>query len=154
LKVLVLHGPNLNLLGQRDPTHYGRVTLSEIEGRLAEVAEAAGAQLESRQSNHEGELVGWLQAAAFGDAGERRQGVVMNPGGYGHTSVALRDAVDAVVAAGVPVVEVHLSNVHGREPFRERLLTGAVASGIVSGLGPLSYELGLRAAIALAQRST
>jgi len=156
LKVLVLHGPNLDLLGRRDPAHYGQETLSAIDGRLAEVARARGAEVVSRQSNREGELIEALHDAAFGGegGGPTVDAVVLNPGGYAHTSVALRDAVEACVASGTPVVEVHLSNVHAREPFRQRLLTGSAASGVVTGLGPLSYETGLTAALALADPST
>lgn len=148
VRVLLLHGPNLNLLGARDETHYGTQTLAQIDARMKARAEASGATLDARQSNDEGELVGWVQAAAFcADVDERFDAVVLNPGGYAHTSVALRDAVEAAVHRGVVVIEVHLSNVHGREPFREHLVTGAVADGIISGLGRLSYELGLDAAL-------
>ena len=153
MKVLVLHGPNLNLLGKRDPRHYGSSSLGEIDARLSRSSGELGATLESRQTNSEGELVSWLQQAAFGGPTERFSAVVLNPGAYAHTSLALADAIEEVVREGVPVIEVHLSNVHGREPARERLLTAKAASGVVSGLGPLSYDLGLRAAVAMAQRN-
>ena len=143
MKVLVLHGPNLNLLGRRDPEHYGGENLDVLERRLEEVARALGARVEFRQSNSEGELVSWIQESDH-DA------VVLNPGGYAHTSVAIRDAIEIRTRGGTPVVEVHLSNVHAREPFRQRLITAATASGVVTGLGGLSYELGLTAAVRLA----
>ena len=152
----MLHGPNLDLLGRRDPAHYGRETLDQIDGHLAEVARTRGAEVDSRQSNREGELIEALHQAAFGGegGGPTVAAVVLNPGGYAHTSVALRDAVEAAVASGLPVVEVHLSNVHAREPFRQRLLTGSAASGVVTGLGALSYETGLMAALTLADKPT
>ena len=143
MKVLVLHGPNLNLLGRRDPEHYGAETLEDLERRLEETARALGASVEFRQSNSEGELVSWVQSS-------EHDALVVNPGGYGHTSVALRDAIEIRTRGGTPVVEVHLSNVHDREDFRQRLLTAGRASGVVTGLGGLSYELGLTAAVRLA----
>lgn len=146
--ILVLHGPNLDLLGTRDPSHYGHESLGEIDARLTRAAKARGVSVVCVQSNKEGELIDALHQA-MGEGGAPYQAVVLNPGGYAHTSVALRDAVEAAVRAGTPVVEVHLSNVHAREPFRHRLLTGEVASGVVTGLGGLSYELGLDAAIRL-----
>ncbi len=151
MKLLVLHGPNLNLLGHRDVANYGKATLQEIDARLLDSAKRHGATLESRQSNCEGELISWIQQAAFGEDKQRMAGVLLNPGAYAHTSLALADAIEDVVRQGVPVIEVHLSNVHGREPTRERLLTAKAASGVVSGLGPLSYDLGFEAVMALAR---
>ena len=137
MKVLVLHGPNLNLLGQREPELYGHVTLADIDAGLAELAHAEGAQLETLQSNHEGELIDRIQAAR-GSA----DAIIINPGGFTHTSVALRDAL---IASDLPVVEVHLSNVHAREEFRHRSLVSDVALGVICGLGPIGYQLALRA---------
>lgn len=138
-RILVLHGPNLNLLGSREPDIYGRATLAEIDAALTARAEAAGVDVECHQSNHEGALIDLLHGAMG-----RCQGVVLNPGGYTHTSVALRDAVAAI---GVPVVEAHLSNTEAREPFRRRSLVGAVCLGRVMGFGPRSYFLALDALI-------
>ena len=138
-RILVIHGPNLNLLGTRDPSLYGSDTLAQIDERLRLRAAARGAELEARQSNLEGEIVTWIQQAAGSfDA------IVINPGGYSHTSVAIRDALEA---CGVPAVEVHLSNIHAREAFRHTSLTAARCIGLVSGFGPRSYELGLDAAL-------
>ena len=140
--ILILHGPNLNLLGEREPEIYGHTTLAEIDRQLAALAGEIGVQVESFQSNHEGELVDRIQAARG-----RIGAIVVNAGGYTHTSVALRDAL---AASGVPVVEVHLSNVHRREPFRHHSLIAGVASGQILGFGVDSYLLGLRAAANLA----
>lgn len=135
MRILVLHGPNLNLLGTREPALYGHTTLDEINRRLAEVAAAEGASLEFFQSNHEGALID-----AIHDAIQRHfDGILINPGGYGHTSVALRDAL----AAGPPAVEVHLSNTQAREPFRHASLLAPVCAGGVFGFGAESYRLGL-----------
>jgi 3-dehydroquinate dehydratase II len=135
-RVLVIHGPNLNLLGTREPEVYGTVTLSDINVSLARLAEGAGVDLESFQSNHEGALIERVHAA-------REQGVgaiIINPAAYTHTSVALRDALAAVA---IPFVEVHLSNVHAREPFRHRSYFSDLAVGVICGLGPEGYRLAL-----------
>jgi len=142
--ILVLHGPNLNLLGEREPEIYGRTTLAEIDQQLAALAPELGVAVESFQSNHEGALIDRIQAVRG-----RIGAIVINAGGYTHTSVALRDAL---AAAGVPVVEVHLSNIHRRESFRRRSLIAGVATGQVLGFGVDSYLLGLRAAVNLAAR--
>jgi 3-dehydroquinate dehydratase-2 len=138
-RVLVLHGPNLNLLGTREPTIYGDDSLDAVDTRLAAVAAELGAAVECRQSNVEGQLIDWLHEAM-----NDFDGIVINPGGYTHTSVALRDAISAV---GLPCVEVHLSNVHAREEFRRRSLVAPVCIGAIAGFGPASYALGLRAVI-------
>ena len=136
----VLNGPNLNLLGTREPSTYGTAGLAEIEAGLQAVAGAHGVTLHCRQSNHEGDLVTWIQEA--GGAGEP---VILNAGAYTHTSIALRDAI---AGAGTEVVEVHLSNVHAREGFRHRSVIAAVAKGVIAGFGPLSYQLALQALLA------
>ena len=140
MRVLVIHGPNLNLLGTRDPAVYGTTTLDEINAELDKRAAARGASVACVQSNLEGEIVTHIQDAAI-----RYDAVVLNPGGYSHTSVAIRDAIDAI---GVPTVEVHLSNIHAREAFRHQSLTAACCIGQISGFGPQSYYLGLDAALA------
>jgi 3-dehydroquinate dehydratase-2 len=138
--VLFLHGPNLNLLGSREPALYGRETLADINARLAELATRHGAGFEAFQSNHEGALIERVHAA-------RHQGftfIVINPGGLTHTSVALRDALSAVA---IPFIEVHLSNVHAREPFRRHSYFSDVAVGSIVGLGSRGYELALAYAL-------
>ena len=137
IAVYVLNGPNLNLLGRREPQVYGSATLDEIERRLREQAGAAGVELSFEQSNHEGELVGWIQ-----EAGARGAGVVLNAGAYTHTSVALRDAI---AGSGAAAVEVHISNVYAREPFRHHSMLAPVCVGVICGFGIVSYHLGLDA---------
>ena len=139
LHILVLHGPNLNLLGTREPTVYGQVTLAEINDMLMGLGKELGVSVETRQSNIEGELVTWIQQAP-----SQFQGLVFNPAAYTHTSIALRDAVTGV---GLPMVEVHLSNIHRRESFRRRSYLASVSLGQISGFGPQSYSLGLRALV-------
>ena len=139
MRVLVINGPNLNLLGAREPGIYGTMTLRELEEEVRRVAETRGVEVQFVQSNHEGVLIDRLhQASDWADA------VLLNAGGLTHTSVSLRDAV---VAVGVPVIEIHLSNVQGRERFRHRSLIAPVAVGQITGFGPFSYLLGLEAAI-------
>ncbi len=140
--IFVLNGPNLNLLGTREPEVYGTETLDDIAASLSKRAEELSVKLDIRQSNHEGHLIDWLHEAR--DAGAKA--VLLNPGGYTHTSVALRDAV---AATGVPVIEVHLSNPQARESFRRRSLIAGVARGSISGFGALSYALALDAAARL-----
>lgn len=140
-KILVIHGPNLGLLGTREPQVYGRTTLGQINQRLKKLAAARRARLTVKQSNHEGEIVDLI-----GKARGRYDGLLINPAAYTHTSVAIRDAV---AAAGVLTVEVHLSNIYSREEFRHKSLISPVAKGTVMGFGPASYELGLAALLDL-----
>ena len=133
----VLHGPNLDRLGRREPAVYGRQTLAEVDEACAEVTHGLGFAVVCRQSAHEGELIGWLHEAANRGA----VGIVLNPGGYTHTSVALRDAIASI---DTPVVEVHLSNVHARETFRHVTITGGACAGTIAGLGVEGYRAALR----------
>ncbi len=139
-KILVLHGPNLNLLGTREPEIYGRATLAEIDSELAARATEGGHSVESFQSNAEHELIGRVQRTRTDGTGF----ILINPAALTHTSIALRDALAAV---GVPFIEVHLSNVHAREPFRHHSYLSDLAVGVVCGLGPLGYSLALTAAM-------
>lgn len=139
-KILLLHGPNLNMLGRREPEHYGRTGLDAIDARVAELAAAYGHTLESFQSNAEHELVERVQAAA----GEAVDFIIVNPAAFTHTSVALRDAF---LASGIPFIEVHLSNIHRREAFRHHSYFSDIAVGVIAGLGPQGYELAFHAAI-------
>jgi 3-dehydroquinate dehydratase II len=139
MRVLFLNGPNLNLLGHREPEVYGKTTLADIEARVRGRANSLGATVEFRQSNAEGELVNWIQ-----EAKNNFDAIVINAAAYTHTSVALRDAICAV---GVPTIEIHLSNIHAREEFRHRSLIAAVCKGQIAGFGPNSYILGLEAAV-------
>src|SRR5689334_22255437 len=138
MKILFLNGPNLNLLGQREPETYGKLTLADIESKVRERASRLNVEVDFRQSNLEGELVGWIQQAKG-----RVDAIVVNAAAYTHTSIALRDAI---VATGIPAVEIHLSNIHAREEFRHRSLIAAVCRGQISGFGWNSYILGLEAA--------
>ncbi len=144
-RILVLNGPNLNLLGSREPEIYGRETLADIEAACRRLAETRGATIEFRQTNAEGELVDWVQKAH-----ETADALLVNAGAYTHTSVAL---LDALLACGLPVVEVHLSNIHRREPFRETSYVSKAASGIVMGLGGKGYELAVDAALHLLSKT-
>jgi 3-dehydroquinate dehydratase-2 len=140
--VYVLNGPNLNLLGLREPEIYGADTLDDIADRLEDRAKGLGLGIDIRQSNHEGHLIDWLHEANAQEA----KAVILNPGGFTHTSVALHDAVKAI---SVPVIEVHLSNPAKREPFRHRSFVGSAAKGTIAGFGALGYELALDAAARL-----
>jgi 3-dehydroquinate dehydratase II len=139
MKILFLNGPNLNLLGQREPSVYGRVSLSDIETKVREQASKLRAEIDFRQSNQEGELVAWIQEAkGIFDV------IVLNAAAYTHTSIALRDAISAV---GVPTIEIHLSNIHAREEFRQKSLIASVCLGQITGFGMNSYVLALEAAV-------
>ena len=137
--ILILHGPNLNLLGTREKSMYGSMSLKEINATIEELAREEGVRVDIRQSNVEGELVTWIQ-----DAKSRFDAIIINPAGYTHTSVAIRDAI---VAVEIPTVEVHLTNIYKREPFRHRSYIAGVAVGQISGFGPTGYLLGIRAAL-------
>lgn len=143
VKVLVLHGPNLNLLGEREPEIYGRVTLAQIDDELRRLGRELGLIVDTFQSNHEGALVDRIQAARG-----QYQALVINPAAYTHTSVAIRDAISTL---GIAVVEVHLSNVYRREPFRHHSTVADIVDGRIMGFGPDSYYLALRAAATLAR---
>ncbi|MBI4410181.1 MAG: 3-dehydroquinate dehydratase [Gemmatimonadetes bacterium] len=140
MRIAVVHGPSLNLLGRREPELYGRTTLPEIDARLRDLGRELGVEIESVQANGEGELVDFIQERAA-----RVAGFLVNAGGYTHSSVAL---LDALLATGRPFIEVHLTNLHAREPFRHRSLLSARAAGVVMGFGPESYLLGLRGLVA------
>ncbi|MFL6624583.1 MAG: type II 3-dehydroquinate dehydratase [Sulfurifustis sp.] len=144
--LLALNGPNLNLLGEREPQHYGTSTLEEINARLKRLAEAAGHQLECFQSNAEHELIERVHQATAEGVGF----ILLNPAAYTHTSVALRDAL---AATRIPFIEVHLSNVYAREPFRRHSYFSDIAVGVISGLGPQGYELALAAAVERLKKS-
>jgi len=142
-KILVLNGPNLNLLGKRQPEIYGKLTLEQIDQKVRALAQELAVEIEIRQSNHEGELVSWIQ-----DAPKQFGAIVINPAAYTHTSIAMRDAI---TAAGIPTIEIHLSNIHKREPFRHHSHIAEVAVGQIAGFGVNSYLLGIRAAAELIQ---
>lgn len=146
-KILVLHGPNLNLLGTREPQHYGLSTLEEINQRVSDMASEAGHILTAKQSNAEHMLVEFVQSAAA----EGVDYIVINPAAYTHTSVALRDAL---IASEIPFVEVHLSNVYKREDFRHRSYFSDIAEGVISGFGAQGYEFGIRAALTYLQNQS
>ncbi|MCJ7622959.1 MAG: type II 3-dehydroquinate dehydratase [Anaerolineaceae bacterium] len=137
LTILILHGPNLNLLGKREPEVYGSLTLKDIDQRLAAWGEQAGCEVKTYQSNHEGVLIDHIH-----DAQEWAKGVIINPGGFTHTSVALRDAIAGI---DIPVIEVHISNVHAREEFRRHSMLSPVCAGSITGFGWKSYLLALYA---------
>jgi 3-dehydroquinate dehydratase-2 len=135
--IYVLNGPNLNMLGLREPAVYGRESLGDVEKRARERAKAVGLGIEFRQSNDEGELVGWIQ-----EARDKAQGIILNAGAYSHTSIAI---LDALQAAELPVIEVHLSNIFRREEYRQHSFVSLAAKGVICGLGPKGYELALEA---------
>lgn len=135
--IFVLNGPNLNLLGQREPGIYGDMSLAAIENECRKLGEELGFSIDFRQSNHEGVLVDWLH-----EANEKAAGVAINPGAYGHTSIALHDAIRAIA---VPVVELHISNIHAREAFRHKSMISPAVKGVICGLGQDSYLLAIRA---------
>jgi 3-dehydroquinate dehydratase-2 len=139
MKLLVINGPNLNLLGQREPEVYGHTTLDDIEKQVRAKAAELSVEVDFRQSNHEGELVGWIQSAKTD-----HDVILLNAGAYTHTSIALRDAI---AACGVPTIEVHLSNVYAREEFRHRSVIAPVCLGQIAGFGPFSYLMALEAGV-------
>jgi len=145
MKILVIHGPNLNLLGKREPDIYGTLTLDDINKRLSALGAELGVEVAFFQSNHEGELVQRIQ-----DAMGAYQSIVINPGAYTHTSVALRDAISST---GIPTVETHISNIYKREEFRKHSFISGVAAGQITGFGPDSYLLALRAAVGIAKEA-
>jgi len=144
MQVLMLNGPNLNLLGKRQPEIYGSLSLSEIEQQVRTLANELGIEIDFRQSNSEAELIDWIH-----DSAGKFGALVINPAAYTHTSLALRDAISAV---GIPTVEIHISNIHRREPFRHHSYIAEVAVGQITGFGATSYLLGLRAAAELLQK--
>jgi 3-dehydroquinate dehydratase II len=144
MQILVLNGPNLNLLGKRQPEIYGSLSLSDIEQQVCALANELGVEIEFRQSNSEAELIDWIH-----DSAGKFGALVINPAAYTHTSLALRDAISAV---GIPTVEIHISNIHKREPFRHHSYIAEVAVGQIAGFGATSYLLGLRAAVQLLQK--
>lgn len=145
--ILVIHGPNLNLLGKREPAVYGRESLAALDSRLQALAGELGASITCRQSNAEHDIVAWIQQAPANSVGA----MVINPAAFTHTSVAIRDAL---LGTGLPFIEVHLSNIHAREPFRQHSYLSDAAQGVITGLGPLGYELALRAAVARAEHGS
>ena len=144
IRILILNGPNLNLLGKREPEIYGRMTLEDIEARVRERAKPAGAEIDFRQTNLEGELVEWIQQAKG-----KFDVIILNAAAYTHTSIALRDAISAV---GIPTIEVHLSNIHAREEFRHKSLIAPVCRGQITGFGAQSYVLAVEAALNVNER--
>ena len=144
MQILVLNGPNLNLLGKRQPEIYGSLSLSDIEQQVRALADELGVEIDFRQSNSEAELIDWIH-----DSPGKFGALVINPAAYTHTSLALRDAISAV---GIPTVEIHISNIHRREPFRHHSYIAEVAVGQIAGFGATSYLLGLRAAAELLQK--
>jgi 3-dehydroquinate dehydratase-2 len=143
-QILVLNGPNLNLLGKRQPEIYGSLSLSDIEQQVRALADELGVEIDFRQSNSEAELIDWIH-----DSPGKFGALVINPAAYTHTSLALRDAISAVA---IPTVEIHISNIHRREPFRHHSYIAEVAVGQIAGFGATSYLLGLRAAVELLQK--
>ena len=139
MRILLINGPNLNTLGQREPEVYGHLTLAEIEAKVSERAKALGAEVRAFQSNHEGAIIDFMQKEAPG-----ADGLILNPGALTHYSLALRDAI---AWAGKPAIEVHISNIHGREPFRRRTVTGGVCRGVIAGLGWRGYIAALEALV-------
>jgi 3-dehydroquinate dehydratase-2 len=141
----VFNGPNLNLLGTREPETYGTQTLADIEAKLAAICKTEGVTLDFRQSNHEGDLINWIQ-----EAGRAKEPIILNAGAYSHTSIAV---LDAIVGTKAKVFEVHLSNIHARESFRHHSFISGVAQGVIMGFGALSYELALKAILSSAAKS-
>ena len=139
MRILLINGPNLNTLGEREPDVYGALTLPDIEARVREEAQALDVELRAFQSNHEGEIIDFIQAEAAGAAG-----IIINPGALTHYSLSLRDAI---AACGLPTIEVHISNIYGREPFRHHSVTAAVSRGLIAGLGWHGYVAALRALV-------